>query len=570
MTHLPAEPGLAGPEPAVGDRSGRRLTAAGAAAVVVAAALFTITRLTSGSASHQAVNPTGTTTATVERVNLAQTIPVNGTIGFAGALPGGPNPVSIVQPGGSPPSALSQAVQAVVAAQQSVAADQQAVADATAADAQSVAQAQQALAVAQTTLSADTTQLRDDQATLAADRQRQTDDCQAGPSASGGSGPAGGSSGSSSTCSADAAQLASDHKTVTTDQQKVAADQGAVNTTQGQLTSANLKAAQNADQGQAKQEADELNLTKARSAAADAQTSETAYSQSSKYTALPVAGQVISAGQPLWSIDGEAVPLLPGTLIPWRAFTPTMSPGPDVTALNQSLIDLGDGDGLTGSDTFSNATASAIGRLQRSLGLPQTGALPLGSVIFAPTALRVTVIHPQLGGPVTAGAAVLDVTSTTPIVNVALPVDEAYLVKAGNPVSIKLADGTTANGTITTVGAVATATSTASSGSSGPSSGTPSATINLSVTLPHASGAALVDQAPVTVNITNGTATNVLAVPTTALLALAGGGYAVEVVAADGTHHLAPVTTGIFDDQAGMVQVSGVGLVAGEKVVAAA
>ena len=52
---------------------------------------------------------------------------------------------------------------------------------------------------------------------------------------------------------------------------------------------------------------------------------------------------------------------------------------------------------------------------------------------------------------------------------------------------------------------------------------------------------------------------NVLAVPVNALVALAGGQYAVEVVAGHGTHHLVQVTPGLFDDAAGMVQVSGPG-----------
>ena len=67
--------------------------------------------------------------------------------------------------------------------------------------------------------------------------------------------------------------------------------------------------------------------------------------------------------------------------------------------------------------------------------------------------------------------------------------------------------------------------------------------------------------------MTDRTVHNVLAVPGTALLARSGGGYAVEVVNGDGTHHLVPVTPGLFDDVAGMVQVSGSGLRAGQHVV---
>jgi multidrug efflux pump subunit AcrA (membrane-fusion protein) len=59
----------------------------------------------------------------------------------------------------------------------------------------------------------------------------------------------------------------------------------------------------------------------------------------------------------------------------------------------------------------------------------------------------------------------------------------------------------------------------------------------------------------------------VLAVPVTALLALAGGGYGVEVIEPAGTHRLVPVRTGLFATT--MVEVSGAGLAEGTRVVTA-
>jgi hypothetical protein len=57
-----------------------------------------------------------------------------------------------------------------------------------------------------------------------------------------------------------------------------------------------------------------------------------------------------------------------------------------------------------------------------------------------------------------------------------------------------------------------------------------------------------------------------LIVPIDALLALSGGGYAVETVNADGVHQLVAVSLGTFDDAAGTVQVTG-DLQAGERIV---
>jgi hypothetical protein len=50
-------------------------------------------------------------------------------------------------------------------------------------------------------------------------------------------------------------------------------------------------------------------------------------------------------------------------------------------------------------------------------------------------------------------------------------------------------------------------------------------------------------------------------------MAQSGGSYAVEVFDAGGSNHLVPVSLGLFDDADGLVQVTGSGLAAGQKVV---
>ena len=84
-------------------------------------------------------------------------------------------------------------------------------------------------------------------------------------------------------------------------------------------------------------------------------------------------------------------------------------------------------------------------------------------------------------------------------------------------------------------------------------------------TCPSATGN--LDQAPVEVSITAASAKNAFIVPLDALLPLANGGYGLEVIGAHGVHTLEPVTLGIFDDANELVQVSGPGVFAGQRIV---
>ena len=292
------------------------------------------------------------------------------------------------------------------------------------------------------------------------------------------------------------------------------------------------------------------------------------------YTWLPEPGQVIKQDQPAYSVSSEPVPLLYGSIPAYREFEAGMSDGADVGQLTRDLIALGYGAGLTQSDHYSSATAVAVERWQSALGLQATGEIPLGDVVFEPGPIRVTSVTPPAGAPVGGGGGiVLTATSTTPIVVVDLDVSEEYLVKPGDAVSIVLPDGTsTVGGRIATVGTVATCPGGGGAGgASGSADQSPcssagsnsSPTVTVTVTLDSTPAGAAYDQAPVNVNITTQTVGHVLAVPVNALLALAGGGYGVDVVTGK-TSHLTGVTTGLYSDT--LVQVSGSGLTVGTLV----
>jgi peptidoglycan hydrolase-like protein with peptidoglycan-binding domain len=290
------------------------------------------------------------------------------------------------------------------------------------------------------------------------------------------------------------------------------------------------------------------------------------------YTWLPELGAVIKQDQPLYSVGDVPVPLLYGSLPAYRQFDVGMSDGADVGQLTRDLITLGYGDGLTQSNHYSSATATAVQRWQRALGLQATGQIPVGDVVFEPGPIRVTSVAPSVGTSA-GGGTVLAATSTTPIVAVDLDVSEEYLVKPGDAVTIVLPDGTsTVGGHIETVGTVATCPDGGGIGAGGGAGGlspcsangsnnTP--TVPVTITLDSTPPGAALDQAPVNVDITTQTVGNVLAVPVNALLALADGGYGVDVVTGK-TSHLVGVTTGLYANT--MVQVSGSGLTVGTLV----
>jgi hypothetical protein len=376
------------------------------------------------------------------------------------------------------------------------------------------------------------------------------------------------------------------------------------------------------------------------------------------FTWLPSVGAVIARGGALWRIDDLPVVLMYGSVPAYRVLKQGVSDGPDVTELNENLIDLGfDPYGaITDDESFGEATAAAVKRWQKTDGLPETGEVELGRVVFAPGARRVTDVKVALGqdppgattptdttqtattpatkGPsagespaktpegkapskgkgsphkhkakpakekapakdepakatsaakepskdesakddpggesgASAGEVVLSTTSTQQIVQLKVKPEQQQLARLGESVTVLLPGGGDAPGRVTEVGTVASESSSSGDEAKGSPSGESSeSTIPVTITLDH--HVAHLDEAPVSVELVKSIRRNVLAVPATALIATAGGGYAVEALASSlegelGRRVTVPVTTGMF--AGGYVQVEGAGVHEGMTVI---
>jgi membrane fusion protein, multidrug efflux system len=342
------------------------------------------------------------------------------------------------------------------------------------------------------------------------------------------------------------------------------------------------------------------------------------------FTWLPSVGAVIGRGGTLWRIDDLPAVLMYGSVPAYRALKQGVSDGPDVIELNENLIDLGfDPYGaITDDEAFGEATAAAVKRWQKAEGLTETGEVELGRVVFAPGARRVTAVKvtlgqdppgakgspgkhkgkpakgkpargkhakeepakqagkpakeepakdsPSKGSPsgepaASAGEVVLTTTSTQQIVQLKVKPEQQQLARLEESVTVLLPGGGQAPGRVTEVGTVASEASSAGDEPKGSSGESGESTIPVTIALEH--HVAHLDEAPVSVELVKGVRRNVLTVPATALIATAGGGYAVEALASASNDRrvTVPVTPGMF--AGGYVQVEGAGVREGMTVI---
>lgn len=256
-------------------------------------------------------------------------------------------------------------------------------------------------------------------------------------------------------------------------------------------------------------------------------------------TSLPEEGTVIAHGSVIAAVDDEPVIAIRSDTTLWRDLGPTAGDGDDVLAIERMLAQLGyaaDHD-VTVDGDWTDATTSAVTAFQADHGQADDGVITRGEIVSIPGPLRIADVAGGLGQP--ASEAGITVTDPEETVDVDLDVADATLLAVGDAVSVELPNGDRVAATVASIGE-------ASTGESG------ATTIAVQVAIDG--GTALPTGTPVDVIVSIVAATGVLTVPVEAVLALAEGGYAVEVREGSGTQ-LVGVELGTFAD--GFVEITG-------------
>ncbi|RAJ69499.1 putative peptidoglycan binding protein [Streptomyces sp. PsTaAH-137] len=302
-------------------------------------------------------------------------------------------------------------------------------------------------------------------------------------------------------------------------------------------------------------------------------------------TWLPAPGTVVVRGQAVLRVDDRPVTLLYGSLPMYRglavqetrhavpekedassgsgrfggapaAVTTTPLRGADVKQFEANLAALGYA-GFTVDELYSESTAAAVRRWQGNLGLPPTGKVGIGDVLYAPGTVRIAGTSAHVGAAATGTP--VTYTTTKRMVTVNAGADEVSWATRGSTVDVDLPDGTSVKGTVASVGK--DASGSGSGTDSGGEGGDEAATVVVVVTFANQASLGRLQSGPVTVRYVSRQHKNVLAVPVAALVALAEGGYGVEPAAGAERSGSGPsgrfvrVKTGLFAD--GKVEISG-------------
>jgi Putative peptidoglycan binding domain len=277
-------------------------------------------------------------------------------------------------------------------------------------------------------------------------------------------------------------------------------------------------------------------------------------------TWLPTVGTVVKRGQRLYAVDAKPVVLFLGHTPLYRKVDNTVPPGPDVNEVNANLRALGYH--AAAGSAYTTSTMNALKQWQHHNGLDETGTLGVGDAVVLPAAVRIDSIKAQAGAPSTADIAGLTATKKMVTATADPSQIDSSLLKPGGAVALTLPNGKQTTGRIASF--VPAAVGAGTSGAAGGSSQGQNSQAAVTITFNDQSATSGVDSGAVAVTVTAESHKGVLAVPVGALVAVQGGGYAVQVVTGS-TTTLVGVQTGMYAN--GLVEVSGQGIAAGQRVV---
>jgi hypothetical protein len=267
------------------------------------------------------------------------------------------------------------------------------------------------------------------------------------------------------------------------------------------------------------------------------------------YTRLPQEGDIITLGDEIYEVNGtQSSYLMYGSRPAYRPLDIDSENGPDIKQLEASLKQIGFPN-LLGEDfkpdwNFRQKTENAVEKWQKRTNQEKDGRIEQGEVTFLPDDVRITEVVPELGTRSQAGSILAYTSGTDLVVTLDLEADRRDILGVGDVVSVELPDGSGSGGSVTEISSVAQTLP----GASEP-------TVEVTIELADEAVVGDLDGAEVEVSVVRQTRPNVLTVPVDALLALREGGYALEIVADDGSTYLTLAEVGLFDDAG--VEVSG-------------
>jgi peptidoglycan hydrolase-like protein with peptidoglycan-binding domain len=278
-------------------------------------------------------------------------------------------------------------------------------------------------------------------------------------------------------------------------------------------------------------------------------------------TRLVDQGATLQRGDELYRVNERPVILLFGAVPMYRDLAPGDA-GIDVKQLETNLAKLGYR-GFTVDSAYTASTAEGVRAWQSDIGARRTGTVAHDDVVFVPAGGRVDALSVSVGDMVGPGVPVLDITGTRRVASLEVDIDDRDRFDLGAKATVVLPGGDEVTGTVSAMRVVKPASGASGEGIGGGATDSESIIeVEVEVVLKEAPDELV--GAPVEVVVAIDERADVLLVPVNALLALAEGGYGLEVVRGDGTTRIVRVDTGLFAD--GKVEVRGAGIAKGTVV----